>query len=127
MSRAIAMLAVLLLSPTIACAQGASTASITSPVLASQPWSRGPATPTAKVLRDVWVAPETLVIARRVPLAEPKAGVTPYAVVEETVVVPGYWVAETADKVYVPQRLALEQAAPGIYRWRVLPAEVRAR
>lgn len=127
MSRAIVVLAVLLLFPVVTYAQGPSTASITSPVLASQPWSRGPATPTAKVVRDVWVAPETLVIARRVPLAEPKAGATSYAVVEETVVVPGYWVAETTDKVYVPRRLALEQASPGVYRWRVLPAEVRAR
>jgi hypothetical protein len=127
MSRALLVLAVLLSLPGVASAQGPSTASITSPVLASQPWSRGPAMPTANIVRDVWVAPETLVVARRVPLAQPRTGVTQYAVVEDTVVVPGYWMIETADRVYVPQRLALENVSPGVYRWRVLPAEVRAR
>jgi hypothetical protein len=34
---------------------------------------------------------------------------------------------ETTDEIYVPQRLGLERVEPGVYRWRVLPAEVRAR
>jgi hypothetical protein len=126
MTRASAGLAALLFLPAAASAQGPSPTSITSPVLASQPWARGPATPTAKVMRDVWVAPETYVVAMRVPLAQPKAGAQ-HAVVEQTVVVPGYWMVETTDEIYVPERLALERVEPGVYRWRVLPAEVRAR
>ena len=127
MTRASVVLAVLLLLPAPAGAQGPSSTSITSPVQAVQPWSRGPATPTAKVVRDVWVAPETYIVAMRVPLAQPKAGAPQYAVVEQTVVVPGYWVVEMTDTVYVPQRLGLERIEPGVYQWRVLPAEVRAR
>jgi hypothetical protein len=119
--------AILLLLPVLAAAQGPSPASITSPVFASQPWNRGPATPTAEVVRDVWVAPQTYVVAMRVPLAEPKAGAPPYTVVEQTVVVPGYWMTETTGAVYVPQRLSLQTVTPGVYRWQVLPAEVRAR
>jgi len=50
-----------------------------------------------------------------------------YAVWRQTLVVPGYWVRQTTAGNYYPERWTLEQTAPGAYRWRLLPAEVRSR
>ena len=89
----------------------------------------------------MWIAPQTVVVDTILPVpVEPPArtlrrtvqipaseSAPQYAVWRQTAVVPGYWVRQTTAGVYYPQRWTLEQTAPGAYRWRLLPAEVRAR
>ena len=107
------------------------------------PWAIGPAIPQGQLLRYVWIAPQTVVVDTILPVpAEPPAqdgtsngaeqipaseSAPQYAVWRQTAVVPGYWVRQTTAGVYYPQRWTLEQTAPGAYRWRLLPPEVRAR
>ncbi|HTO13790.1 MAG TPA: hypothetical protein VMQ51_19615 [Candidatus Binatia bacterium] len=140
MLRAIVTLTVLLL-PTVAGAQSAPTP--TAPVHPAFPWGLGVAIPTGQLLRDVWIEPQTVVVDTLVPVppepkeepqetsamappTEPAPATEPqYAVLRQTVVVPGYWVRQTTAGDYYPQRWMLEQVAPGNYRWRLLPAEVR--
>jgi len=40
---------------------------------------------------------------------------------QQTVEIPGYTVTETTTGYLYPQRLSIEQVAPGMYHWRVLP------
>jgi len=103
------------------------------------PWAIGPAIPQGQLLRYVWIAPQTVVVDTILPGPAPEAAAAgtqespasedapQYAVWRQTAVVPGYWVRQTTAGVYYPQRWTLEQTAPGAYRWRLLPAEVRAR
>ena len=107
------------------------------------PWAIGTAIPQGQLLRYMWIAPQTVVVDTilPVPVEPPAPDVTAngaeqipasesapqYAVWRQTAVVPGYWVRQTTAGVYYPQRWTLEQTAPGAYRWRLLPAEVRAR
>ena len=103
------------------------------------PWAIGPAIPQGQLLRYVWIAPQTVVVDSILPGPAPEAAAAgtqespasedapQYAVWRQTAVVPGYWVRQTTAGVYYPQRWTLEQTAPGAYRWRLLPAEVRAR
>jgi len=115
----------------------------TVPAHPSFPWALGPAIPQGQLLRYVWIAPQTVVVDTILPVpAEPPAqdgtsngaeqipaseSAPQYAVWRQTAVVPGYWVRQTTAGVYYPQRWTLEQTAPGAYRWRLLPPEVRAR
>jgi hypothetical protein len=43
--------------------------------------------------------------------------------VHQQVTVPGYYVRETTAGFYYPERWAVEQAAPNVYRWRPVPAQ----
>ena len=115
----------------------------TVPAHPSFPWALGPAIPQGQLLRYVWIAPQTVVVDTILPVpAEPPAqdgtsngaeqipaseSAPQYAVWRQTAVVPGYWVRQTTAGVYYPERWTLEQTAPGAYRWRLLPPEVRAR
>ena len=143
MIRVLAFL-VILLAPAVAAAQSAPT-----PTAASHPglpWGIGIMTPIGQLLRYVWVAPQTVVVDTLVSVpteasetqaavvtaqqaaTEPAAEMPPqYAVWRQTAVVPGYWVRQTTAGDYYPQRWTLEQTGPGMYRWRLLPAEVRSR
>ena len=133
-----------LLAPAVAAAQSAPTPTAAShPML---PWGTGIMTPVGQLLREVWVAPQTVVVDTFIPVPaeapeaqaavmsaqqaeiEPAAEKAPeYAVWRQTAVVPGYWVRQTTAGDYYPQRWTLEQTGPGMYRWRLLPAEVRSR
>jgi hypothetical protein len=142
MTRLIVLLAVFLV-PAVAGAQSQPNAFVPShPML---PWGFGIMTPAGQLLRDVWVSPRTVVVDTFLPVpaeaseaqeavvtaqaaTEPPAEKAPqYAVWRQTAVVPGYWVRQTTAGDYYPQRWELEQLAPGNYRWRLLPAEVRTR
>ena len=43
--------------------------------------------------------------------------------VRQVVTIPGYYVRETTVGFHYPERWAVEQAAPNIYRWRQVPAQ----
>jgi hypothetical protein len=150
--RVLALLA-LLLTPAVAGAQSVPPPSPSPssglPAHIALPWGNGTAIPTGQILRDVWISPQTVVvdtiyavpagppaIAAAVTDSErsPDAAPAPesdrapqYVVWRQSLVVPGYWVRQTTAGDYYPQRWMLEQTAPGAYRWRLLPAEVRAR
>jgi hypothetical protein len=130
------LLGLLLLLPSAA---GAQTVSPTAPAFPGLRWALGAAIPTGQLLRTVWVPPQTVVIDTVVPVpADPgeskpgeadttgAAAPPQYGVLRQTLVVPGYWVRQTTAGAYYPERWTLEQVAPGTYRWRLLPAEVRA-
>jgi len=113
------------------------------------PWGIGIVNPAAQVLRKVWVPARTVVLDTYLPAPEapsadalaagetaaaPDSDAAPipaasphYMVWRQSTVVPGFWVHETTAGVLYPQRWELEQMAPGAYRWRLLPAEMRAR
>jgi hypothetical protein len=56
--------------------------------------------------------------------AAPSEGPPPSPrVVHQQVTVPGYYVRETTAGFYYPERWAVEQAAPNVYRWRPVPAQ----
>jgi hypothetical protein len=119
------------------------------PAYITLPWGIGIANPAGQVLRKVWVPARTVVLDTYLPEpdapksealaagetttapesdAAPSAAASPqYMVWRQTSVVPGFWVHETTAGVYYPQRWEMEQTAPGTYRWRLLPAEMRAR
>jgi hypothetical protein len=40
----------------------------------------------------------------------------------QQITIPGYYVRETTVGFHYPERWAIEQAAPNVYRWRQLPA-----
>ncbi len=56
---------------------------------------------------------------------EPPSEAPPPAprVVRQQVIVPGYYVRETTVGFHYPERWAIEQAAPNVYRWRQIPAQ----
>jgi len=136
--RVLTVLAILL-APAAVAAQSTSPVSPTGPAHPSYPWwGYGPSTPTGQLLRDVWVPPQPVVVDTIVPWPSEATGerATPpapegepaqYGVWRQTVVIPGYWLRETTAGTYYPERWTLEQTAPGMYRWRLLPSEVRPR
>ena len=143
----------LLLVPVVAHGQSAPppspAPSSSLPAHPALPWSLGVAIPTGQLLRTLWVPPQTVVVDTLVPAPEeprntealvagteqrpaadapPAAEMEPrYMVWRQTAVVPGYWVRQTTAGDYYPERWMLEQTASGAYRWRLLPAELRAR
>lgn len=154
MKRLIASVLLLSAAATAEAGNAAPTSPSPSSGLPSHPeliWGLGISGRTSQAPRAVWVAPQTVVVDMVVPMAQmPPAeiqaagtdetssevtstevtstAVTPqYGVWRQTAVVPGYWVHQTSDGAYYPQRWILEQTADGAYRWRVLPAEFRGR
>jgi hypothetical protein len=60
------------------------------------------------------------------PPAEPAPAATPPPIpqiVRQQVTIPGYYVRETTVGYHYPERWSIEQAAPNVYRWRMLPAQ----
>jgi hypothetical protein len=120
----------------------------TAPAHPSMPWS-GITTPQGQMIRYIFVPPQPVTLeyvvmgpAEAPPAAEPaperdaKGGDTPPEqappsespapaprVVRQVVTVPGYYVRETTVGFHYPERWAIEQAAPNVYRWRQLPAQ----
>jgi hypothetical protein len=117
----------------------------------SMPWG-GVTTPYGQFVRFVYMAPQPITLEYLVlgsppsaltpapasdadakpgePPAEPTPGepvtTTPAAtpqVVRQSVTIPGYYVRETTIGYHYPERWAIEQAGPNLYRWRVLPAQ----
>jgi hypothetical protein len=142
MTRLIIVLAVLL-APSVASAQSSPNAFL--PTHQMLPWGlRFPIT-NGNFIRDVWVSPYTVVLDTIYPVPTepdavaastgsepatsepPAAGAPQYGVWRQSTVVPGYWVRQTTAGDFYPQRWMLEQLAPGNYRWRLLPAEMRPR
>jgi hypothetical protein len=138
MTRLIVLLA-FLLAPAVAGAQSAPTT--TAPVYPLMPWGMRTAIENGNYVRDFWVPPYTVTVDTIMPVpaeqpdpasatepAEPPAATDSppqYQVWRQSVVVPGYWVRQTTAGNFYPQRWTLEQVAPGSYRWRLLPAELR--
>src|SRR3989449_312056 len=46
---------------------------------------------------------------------------------EQTVEIPGYYVAETTTGYWYPERWTLQEVTPGVYQWVKLPAEFRPK
>jgi hypothetical protein len=137
----------LLAIPVVAPAQ----VSPTDPVHPTLPWA-GITTPHGQLIRFIYVPPQPIVLEYLVivppesgaPPVEPtpppaegevkpeaagpetpapgSAPVTPQ-VVRQQVTVPGYYVRETTVGYHYPDRWAVEQAAPNVYRWRQVPAQ----
>jgi hypothetical protein len=51
----------------------------------------------------------------------------PSQIQEETVEIPGYYVAETTTGYWYPERWSLQQLNVGVYQWVKLPAEFRSK
>ncbi len=75
------------------------------------------------VIQYVPVAPQQVVIQLRTPLPD---GVPPQTS-EQTVEIPGYYVAETTMGYWYPERWTLQQLNVGVYQWVKLPAEFRRK
>ena len=75
------------------------------------------------VIQYVPVAPQQVVIQLRTPLPD---GVPPQTS-EQTVEIPGYYVAETTTGYWYPERWTLQEVSPGVYQWVKLPAEFRPK
>lgn len=91
-----------------------------------------PATPNAGAgyagqygtpVRHVWVQPQVVALQLYVPTPDgvPAQWQTQYAEI------PGYFVTETTVGYVYPERWTIEQLNAGVYQWRRLPAEFRAR
>jgi len=110
------------------------------------PWGIGVAIPVGQFLRDLCIPPQPVVVDTVLPVPEDRPtdamatttsatptpavdrdGTPPYMVWRQTATVPGYCIRQTTAGDYYPQRWTLEQMPDGAYRWRLLPAEVRAR
>jgi hypothetical protein len=139
----------LLAWPVTAAAQ---TVSPTTPVHPSMPWS-GITTPQGQLLRYIYVPPQSVTLEYVMPapaeIPSPAAEPSPPSVegdtktaekppepvppsegappgpqiVRQQVTVPGYYVRETTVGFLYPDRWAIEQAAPNVYRWRQIPAQ----
>jgi hypothetical protein len=122
--------------------------SATSAPHPSMPWG-GVTTPLGQFIRFVYMPPQPVTLeyvvtgpAPALPPSEPPAvegeskpaetpspepapaaaTATPY-LVRQQVTIPGYHVRETTVGYHYPERWAIEQAAPNVYRWRVLPSQ----
>jgi hypothetical protein len=92
-----------------------------------------------QVLRYIQVPPQQVVLEVQAPTAAapPAEGAEPPADTaaappaptpqRQVVEIPGYAVAVTSFGYLVPERWTIEQVGPGLYRWRKLPAELRAQ
>jgi hypothetical protein len=117
----------------------------------TMPWS-GIVTPHGQLIRFVYMPPQPLTLEYLVagapaaplpaeppaaagdaeprpadaPPAEPAPAATPPPIpqiVRQQVTIPGYYVRETTVGYHYPERWSIEQAAPNVYRWRMLPAQ----
>jgi hypothetical protein len=137
-----ALALVLLVVPAAAPAQ----VSPTAPAHPTMPWG-GITTPYGQLIRYVYMPPQPVTLEYLLPgapslEAAPPAGDegkpegTPPAaeparenppatpqVVRQQVTVPGYYVRETTTGFHYPERWAIEQTGPNVYRWRMLPAQ----
>jgi hypothetical protein len=75
------------------------------------------------VVQYMLVPSQQVVIQVPAPLPD---GVPPQAR-EETVEIPGYYVAETTTGYWYPERWALQQLSTGVYQWVQLPAEFQRK
>jgi hypothetical protein len=137
----------LLATPVVALAQ----VSPTAPVHPTLPWA-GITTPHGQLIRFIYVPPQPILLEYLV-IAPPESGAPPVEpapppaegevkpeaaapeapapgsapatpqVVRQQVTVPGYYVRETTVGFHYPDRWAIEQAAPNVYRWRQVPAQ----
>jgi hypothetical protein len=123
----------------------------TAPVHPTLPWAGIP-TPHGQLLRFIYVPPQPILLEYLVitppenapppeepapPPAEgeikpeaagpeaPAPGSAPAVpqVVRQQVTVPGYYVRETTVGFHYPDRWAIEQVGPNVYRWRQVPAQ----
>jgi hypothetical protein len=133
----------LVMAPAAAPAQ----VSPTAPVHPTMPWG-GITTPYGQFIRFVYMPPQPVTLVYLVVGAPPQLEPTPPSggeskpeeapppgdaaregapptpqVVSQQVTVPGFYVRETTMGFHYPERWAIEQAAPNVYRWRVLPAQ----
>jgi hypothetical protein len=141
-----ALALVLLTLPSMVAAQ----VSPTAPPHPSMPWS-GITTPQGQMIRFIYVPPQPVTLEYLVmgptdtpppaaepapPTEEPKTeektpepaapseGPPPSPrIVRQQVTVPGYYVRETTVGFHYPERWAIEQVAPNVYRWRQVPAQ----
>jgi hypothetical protein len=123
----------------------------TAPVHPTLPWA-GITTPHGQLIRFIYVPPQPILLEYLV-IAPPESGAPPVEpapppaegevkpeaagpeapapgsapatpqVVRQQVTVPGYYVRETTVGFHYPDRWAIEQAAPNVYRWRQVPAQ----
>jgi hypothetical protein len=132
-------------------ATAAAQVSPTAPVHPGLPWSGIP-TPHGQLIRFIYVQPQPVLLEYLViatpenvpppvepappaaegdvkPEATPPAATPPESVpatpqvVRQQVTVPGYYVRETTAGFHYPDRWAIEQTAPNVYRWRQVPAQ----
>jgi len=75
------------------------------------------------VIQYIAVPPQQAVLSLYVPLPD---GVPPQTS-EQTVEIPGYYVAETTTGYWYPERWTLQQLNVGVYQWVKLPAEFRRK
>ena len=145
-ARVLALVAIIL--PAAASAQ----VSPTAPPHPSMPWT-GITTPQGQLLRFIYVPPQPVTLEYVVmgptdappPTPEPAPATVEGGprteekppeqaapsespppsprVVHQQVTVPGYYVRETTVGFHYPERWAIEQAAPNVYRWRQVPAQ----
>lgn len=118
-----ALLALLLALPGIAAGQAPGP---TSPPHPSMPWA-GPWAPGRQnygtVVRYIEVPSEQVVISAYVPGPGSFSGEYQPQVVE----VPGYVVTETTTGYLYPERVGLQQTAPGVYQWVRLPQQFQPK
>jgi hypothetical protein len=90
----------------------------------TQPWN-GLTRPEAKGGTVAYIA----VPAQQVTILQPEQGAEgePARWRHQVVTVPGYMVTQTTIGYDYPERWTLEQSSPGVYQWRLLPAEFRRR
>jgi hypothetical protein len=110
------------------------------------PWG-GITTPYGQLIRYVYMPPQPVTLEYLVPGTPPveptppsegertgeaappaedgvrETAVPAPQVVRQQVTVPGYYVRETTTGFHYPERWAIEQAGPNVYRWRMLPAQ----
>ena len=117
----------------------------TTPAHPTLPWSLGPAIPQGQLMqynyapaggfiRDIWIPPQPVVVDMMVALpssSEPPRTTqardldrlgnadTPYGVLRQSFVVPGYYVRETTVGFHYPERWVLDQS----YTWQLVPGQ----
>ena len=136
---------VLLLLPAMVSAQaGPSSSAATASPHPTFPWALGVAIPHGQLVRyrtnlpgqfvrDIWVAPQPVVLDAMVAMPaqssvvgaeapEATPTVDQYGVIRYTFTVPGYHVRQTTVGFHYPERWVLDAS----YNWRLLPAEFHA-
>lgn len=133
-------------------AAAAAQVSPTAPPHPSMPWT-GITTPQGQLIRFIYMPPQSVTLEYVVmgptdappppeEPAPPAAGDEPRTeekppdqaapidgpppsprLVRQVVTIPGYYVRETTVGFHYPERWAVEQAAPNVYRWRQIPAQ----
>jgi hypothetical protein len=90
----------------------------------TQPWN-GSTRPDTRGPTVAYIA----VPAQQVTVLQPAPGAEgePARWEHRLVTVPGYVITQTTLGYEYPERWTLEQTGPGVYQWRLLPAEFRRR